>query len=109
MSPVMTTNRLPNQNKVRHVPKRTCVACRNIREKKEMIRLVGTDEGIAEPDTTGKRTGRGAYLCRNIECWIEGCRGMRLENALKIRVNQTNKENLISWIKDFLKDNTETK
>ncbi|UCH35778.1 MAG: YlxR family protein [Armatimonadota bacterium] len=52
----------------RHVPMRTCVACRNQRPKAELMRVVRTPEGRVEFDPTGGATGRGAYVCRRSEC-----------------------------------------
>ena len=58
----------------RHVPQRTCVACRATSAKREFVRLVRTPEGAVEIDPSGRRNGRGAYLCADRACW---------ENALK--------------------------
>ena len=60
---------------MKKVPMRMCVACREMRPKKELIRVVRTPEGEIVADETGRRNGRGAYLCRS-----EGC----LNKALKI-------------------------
>lgn len=77
----------------RHVPQRTCVACRTIKPKRELIRLVRTHNGRVEVDTSGKRTGRGAYLC--LECWQIGLKGSQLEYALRTTLSQDNREQLI--------------
>ena len=61
---------------MKKIPMRMCVACREMKPKKELIRIVRTPEGPVEADLTGKKNGRGAYLCRNAEC---------LEKAVKIR------------------------
>jgi predicted RNA-binding protein YlxR (DUF448 family) len=67
----------------KHVPQRTCVACRQVRPKREMIRIVRTSlEGI-QIDPGGKRAGRGAYLCRNRSCWEIALKEKRLERALR--------------------------
>jgi predicted RNA-binding protein YlxR (DUF448 family) len=50
----------------KHVPRRTCVACRETDAKRQLIRLVRTPEGTVEVDPTGKRNGRGAYLCARV-------------------------------------------
>lgn len=54
---------------MKHVPLRTCIACRAVRAKRELIRVVRTPEGHICIDSTGKMNGRGAYLCRNRRCW----------------------------------------
>ncbi|MEE8163640.1 MAG: YlxR family protein [Anaerolineae bacterium] len=67
----------------KHVPQRTCVGCGKIRPKREMVRIVRTPDRGAEIDETGKRSGRGAYLCRRQECWEIALQKDRLEHALK--------------------------
>ncbi|HEY8476011.1 MAG TPA: YlxR family protein [Chloroflexota bacterium] len=68
----------------KHVPLRTCVACRRVRPKREMVRLVRTPAGTVEVDLTGKRSGRGAYLCREEACWTVALkRPAILERAFK--------------------------
>ncbi len=54
---------------MKHTPLRTCIACRAVRGKRELIRIVRTPEGQICVDITGKANGRGAYLCRNRRCW----------------------------------------
>ena len=87
---------------VKHIPQRTCVACRKVRDKRELMRLVRVPDGSVEVDTTGKRVGRGAYLCRARECWEAGLKGNRLEHALRTSLTQDNRERLIRYGKDFL-------
>ncbi len=53
----------------KHIPIRTCVACRARRPKRELIRIVRTPEGQVLVDPTGKAKGRGAYLCPQVTCW----------------------------------------
>ncbi len=69
----------------KHIPQRTCIACHTVRGKREFVRIVRIAEGRVEADPTGKKSGRGAYLCRQRECWDEALstRG-RLEHALKM-------------------------
>ncbi len=73
----------------RHVPQRTCIACRKIRHKRDLIRVVRTPEEEVLIDPTGKRSGRGAYLCRAWDCWstVLTSGGRRLEQALKTHLN----------------------
>ena len=70
---------------MKHIPQRTCIACRTVRAKRDLARIVHTNENHVEPDGTGKKAGRGAYLCRQRECWetILDAPG-RLAQALKI-------------------------
>jgi uncharacterized protein len=57
------------QPRPKHIPQRSCVVCRQKRDKRQLTRLVRTaDEGVVV-DPTGKRNGRGAYLCDQATCW----------------------------------------
>jgi predicted RNA-binding protein YlxR (DUF448 family) len=90
------------QRKIKHLPQRTCIACRKIQDKQAMIRIVNSRNGIIEADAGGKMSGRGAYLCKNIDCWEEGLKGNRLEHSLKTGINQDNKNRLLNWIREYL-------
>lgn len=68
--------------RVKHVPQRTCVGCREVLEKRSLIRIVRTTEGI-RIDPTGKLNGRGAYLHDQRSCWEAGLKGP-LAHALKV-------------------------
>ncbi len=65
------------------LPKRLCVGCQEVRLKKELARVVRTPEGEVTLDPTGKRSGRGAYVCRNPSCLEAALKGQRLARALK--------------------------
>ncbi len=62
---------------------RTCVGCRAVRPKKELIRVVRDPQGELHVDATGKRSGRGAYICPTSECLQAAVKGKRLERALE--------------------------
>lgn len=68
--------------KVRKIPQRMCVGCQEMKPKKEMIRVVKTPENSIEIDLTGKRPGRGAYVCPKEECLQKAIKARRLEKAL---------------------------
>jgi predicted RNA-binding protein YlxR (DUF448 family) len=68
---------------VRHVPQRTCIACRQERAKRELVRIVRSPLGHVTLDPSGKTPGRGAYLCRNATCWSAAVRRGLLSGALK--------------------------
>jgi predicted RNA-binding protein YlxR (DUF448 family) len=55
----------------RKIPLRKCTGCGEMKDKREMIRVVRNDAGEFLLDTTGKKSGRGAYLCRNISCFTQ--------------------------------------
>lgn len=67
--------------RVKHVPQRTCVGCREVMPKRKMIRIVRTADGV-QVDPTSKLAGRGAYLHDRRECWDRGLKGA-LAHALK--------------------------
>ena len=67
----------------KHVPQRTCVGCRTTSAKGEFMRIVRTPEGEVEIDSSGKRNGRGAYLCADRACWEEALRKDWLGRALR--------------------------
>ena len=73
--------------KPRHVPMRTCAGCRRERPKREMVRIVRTPEGAVVPDATGKRAGRGTYLCPDGECWRKALRTGSLGRLLKTEIS----------------------
>lgn len=84
-----------------HIPQRTCVACRKVKAKRELIRVVRTYDGNVEVDTSGKKAGRGAYLCRTPECWQAGVKGGRLEYALRTSLSQDSRQQLIRYGEDI--------
>ena len=68
----------------RHIPQRTCVACRQTNAKRQLVRVVRTPDGSVTIDPSGKRSGRGAYLCETAACWQAGLKRGVLSRALKI-------------------------
>jgi uncharacterized protein len=70
----------------KHVPLRTCIACRQNRGKRELVRVVRTPDSGVKIDPTGKMAGRGAYLCRARTCWSQALSGHRLDAALKTTI-----------------------
>ena len=65
--------------KTKSIPMRTCIACREVKPKKEMLRVVRTAEGEILADPTGKLAGRGAYICGSEEC-MKKLNGKKLLN-----------------------------
>ena len=65
------------------VPVRTCIGCKGKKTKKEMIRIIRTPDGKIEIDKTGKKSGRGAYLCGNVKCLDIAFRENSLNKSLK--------------------------
>lgn len=71
----------------RHVPLRTCIACRSTEAKRGLVRVVRTPGGRVELDATGKKNGRGAYVHETASCWDEALKKERLGRALKVAVS----------------------
>ena len=69
--------------KVRKVPLRMCVGCQTVKPKKELVRIVRTPEGEVDVDPTGKKNGRGVYICPNVDCLTAAVKGKRLDKALE--------------------------
>lgn len=68
----------------KHVPQRTCIACRRVDAKRGLTRLVRQPDGHVAIDPTGKRPGRGAYVCAERGCWETALKRKAIERALKI-------------------------
>jgi len=73
----------------KHIPQRTCIGCREVGGKRQLVRLVRTPEGTVEVDETGKRPGRGAYLHRQRSCWQMALQKHFLERALRLEMPLT--------------------
>ncbi len=68
--------------KPRKIPMRMCVGCREMKEKNELIRVVRSPEGDVSLDPTGKKSGRGAYVCRDPDCLKRAIKQRQLERQL---------------------------
>lgn len=73
--------------RVKKIPQRMCVGCQEMKPKKQLMRVVRTPENTIEIDDTGKRSGRGAYICPAAECLSSAVKGKRLEKALRCPVS----------------------
>ena len=71
--------------RVKHIPQRTCIGCREVLSKRQLLRIVRTADGV-RVDPTGKLAGRGAYLHDKRSCWARGLKGA-LAHALKAEIN----------------------
>jgi predicted RNA-binding protein YlxR (DUF448 family) len=86
--------------KTKHVPKRTCLGCRQVKSKGELIRVVCCD-GKLELDLTGKKPGRGVYMCPSVSCWTKALKGSRLDSAVRAQVAQSDRDGLLEYSKEF--------
>ena len=74
--------------KTRKIPMRMCVGCREMKEKRSLLRIVKSPEGAISFDRVGKAPGRGAYICRSKECLDKAVRQRQLERALETKIEQ---------------------
>lgn len=88
--------------RIKHVPQRTCVGCRETLAKRTLIRVVRTPEGL-RVDPTGKLPGRGAYLHDRISCWERGIKG-GLAHALKVELTDPDRETLRAFMASLPKE-----
>jgi predicted RNA-binding protein YlxR (DUF448 family) len=96
------SNATKQSNCSRHIPQRSCIACRNVRDKRDLVRLVYTGESV-EIDPGKKLNGRGAYLCPVYECWDTGLSKNRLEYALRTKISEENRRMLVEYSKSLPK------
>lgn len=82
----------------RHVPQRTCVGCREIKEKRGLTRVVRGPEGVAI-DPSGKAAGRGAYVHDQRSCWDRALKGS-LSKALRTGLTDKELEQLSAYVND---------
>lgn len=75
--------------KVKKIPQRMCTGCMEMKPKKELIRIVKSKDGEVSVDLTGKKPGRGAYICRSTECLEKAFKTKRLEKNLDTKIDET--------------------
>ena len=71
----------------KHVPQRMCIICRDHDAKRGLFRIVRSPEGTVSPDPTGRRNGRGAYLCHKSACWEKALSSGALARALNVEID----------------------
>lgn len=86
------------------VPMRLCTGCGEMKPKKELIRVIKTEEESVLIDATGKKNGRGAYICKSLECLEKACSNRGLERSLKTGIPKDIKENLLKELKEFVEE-----
>lgn len=84
--------------KLRHVPQRTCIVCRQVRPKRELIRVVRAPDGHVLLDPTGKKSGRGAYLCARRSCWEPALHKGRLEHEFEVTIPAEDQQALEEYL-----------
>lgn len=74
--------------KVKKIPLRMCTGCMEMKPKKDLIRVVKSQEGEVSVDLTGKKAGRGAYICKDIECLEKAFKAKRLSRNLDVAIDE---------------------
>jgi predicted RNA-binding protein YlxR (DUF448 family) len=87
--------------KQKRIPQRTCVGCRTVRPKRELVRIVRTPEGRVVVDETGKQSGRGAYLCPEASCWERAVSKGQLSRALRVNLTEETRARLREYAADL--------
>lgn len=86
--------------KVKKIPQRMCTGCMEMKPKKELIRIVKSPEGEVSVDLTGKKSGRGAYICKDEECLAKAFKTKRLSRNLEVQISDEIYNALQEEIKD---------
>jgi uncharacterized protein len=84
-----------------HIPQRTCIVCRSEKTKRELVRLVHTAGGSVEVDASGKKPGRGAYLCQSPDCWKKALDKGRLDRALRAKTSPESRTRLAEFADQY--------
>ena len=72
---------------MRNIPQRTCIVCRSQKNKNELLRIVKNKENQIKVDEIGKESGRGAYICYDMNCLEKAQKSKKLEKALEIKID----------------------
>ena len=83
------------------IPMRQCIGCGEMKPKKEMLRIIKTAEEEILLDTTGRKNGRGAYICLNSECLKKAVKGKGLERSFKMAIPKDVYEMLTKEMEEF--------
>lgn len=82
---------------------RSCIACGTSASKRDLVRIVRTPEGSLQLDTSGKKPGRGAYVC-SLSCFEQALRSSKLQRALKTNISQNELESLTVQVQSVFID-----
>ncbi len=94
----------------KHIPQRTCVGCREVQGKRQLVRVVRQANGHVRLDATGKAPGRGAYVHAHGECWQSALSGGRLAHALKLdRLEEADRAELQAYAATLPKEDETAK
>ena len=83
------------------LPLRQCIGCNEMKSKKELIRVIKTPEGEFMIDATGKKNGRGAYVCKTSDCLAKAIKNKGLERSFKVQIPKEIYERLTKELEDL--------
>ena len=95
----MSNTNQPQVSK-KKIPMRQCMGCSEHKPKKELLRVVLSKDGEVSLDFTGKKSGRGAYICRDIKCLQKAIKAKRLEKSLECEIPESVYEKLVSELSE---------
>lgn len=87
--------------KQKKIPLRMCLGCQEMKPKRELIRIVKNKENEISVDFTGKKQGRGAYICKSVQCFEKAKKGKRLEKAFESQINEDVYDMLKGQLEEF--------
>lgn len=88
--------------KSKKVPMRLCLGCQTLKPKQELVRILRDPDGNIVLDTTGKKTGRGAYICKNEACFLAAKKGHRVERSFGCRISNDTYEEMYHELQQYL-------
>lgn len=83
---------------MKKIPQRTCIGCNSKKDKKDLIRVVKNKDGEISIDLTGKKDGRGIYLCKSEECLNKAIKNKRISKTFEMEIDENIYENLRKFI-----------
>ena len=87
--------------KEKKVPMRMCLGCREMKPKKELLRVVKSPEGVVSIDMTGRKPGRGAYVCHSADCLKRAIKQKQLERAFGCPLGEETNASLLETLKEL--------
>jgi uncharacterized protein len=93
--------------KHKKLPQRTCIGCREVKSKRELIRIVRTPDGSIVMDPSGKANGRGAYVCPRTDCFQTALNSKRLSKALNAEIDENDVSRIKRDLRQSLKESTD--
>ena len=83
------------------IPQRQCIGCGEMKNKKDLIRVLKDTEGLISIDVTGRKNGRGAYICPSVDCLKKAVKGKGLERSFKMPIPKEVYESLEKEMEQF--------